>query len=58
MNTILDGKPSRSGVIGVCGGDEKKRVTTQNQQSLKAKKRDFIIQKCKTTGDVEVTIEN
>jgi len=35
MDTIWDRK---SEVIGRCGGDEKKRMTTQNQQKSNAKK--------------------
>ena len=33
MDKIWDGNPSKSEVIGRCGGDEKNGMTTQNQQS-------------------------
>ena len=38
MDNISDGNPSMSEVIGRCDGDEKKRMTTQNQQKSNAKK--------------------
>ena len=37
MDKIWDSNPSKSEVIGRCGGDETKRITTQNQQKLNAK---------------------
>ena len=36
MGTIWDRKPFE--VIGRCGGDEKKRMTTQNRQKSNPKK--------------------
>ena len=33
--------PSKSEVIGRCGGDETKRMTTQNRQNSNAKKRKY-----------------
>ena len=33
MDNIWDGNPSKSEVIGRCGGDEKNRMPTQNRQS-------------------------
>ena len=40
MSLITSGieNPSKSGVIGRCGGDEKTRMTTQNRQKSIAKK--------------------
>ena len=38
MDTIWYRNPSTSEVIGSCGGDEKKRMTTQNRQKSNAKK--------------------
>ena len=38
MDKIWDRK-LKSEVIGRCGGDEKNRMTTQNQQKSNAKKR-------------------
>ena len=37
MDKIWDRNPSKSEVIGRCGGDEKKRMTMQNWQMLNAK---------------------
>ena len=39
MNKIWYRNPSKSEVIGRCGGDEKTRMTTQNQQKSNAKKK-------------------
>ena len=33
MDNIWDGNPSKAEVIGHCGRDGKKRMTTQNRQS-------------------------
>ena len=38
MDTIWDRVPSKSKVIGRCGGDEKTRMITQNRQKSIAKK--------------------
>ena len=38
MDKIWDRNPSKSEVIGRCGGDEKKRMTTQNRKKSNAKK--------------------
>ena len=38
MDTIWDRIPSKSKVIGRCGGDEKTRMITQNRQKSIAKK--------------------
>ena len=38
MDKIWDRNPSKSEVICRCGGDEKNRMTTQNQQKSNAKK--------------------
>ena len=38
MDTIWYRNPSNSEVIGRCGGDKKKRMTTQNRQKSNAKK--------------------
>ena len=38
MDKIWDRNPSKSEVIGRCGGDGKKRKTTQNGQKSNAKK--------------------
>ena len=38
MDKIWYRNPSKSEVIGHCGGDEKKRMTTQNRQKTNAKK--------------------
>ena len=38
MDKIWYRNPSKSKVIGRCGGDEKKRMTTQNRQKSNAKK--------------------
>ena len=38
MDKIWYRNPSKSEVIGRCGGDEKKRMTTQNRQKSNAKK--------------------
>ena len=35
MDKIWYRNPSKSEVIGRCGGDEKKRMITQNRQKLK-----------------------
>ena len=37
MDKIWNRNLSKSEVIGYCGRDEKKRMTTQNQQMLNAK---------------------
>ena len=37
MDTIWYKNPSKSEVIGRCGGDEKTRMTTQNRQKSNAK---------------------
>ena len=37
MDKIWYRNPSKSEVIGRCGGDEKKRMTTQNRQKLNTK---------------------
>ena len=37
MDKIWYRNPSKSEVIGRCGGDEKKRMTTQNRQKSNAK---------------------
>jgi len=37
MEQILDRNPSKSEVIGHCGGDEKKTMFLQNGQKLNAK---------------------
>ena len=42
MDNIWDGNPSKSEVIGHCGGDEKTRMITQNRQKSNAKKKDYI----------------
>ena len=38
MDKIWYRNPSKSEVIGHCGGDEKSRMTTQNRQKSNAKK--------------------
>ena len=38
MDKILYRNPSKSEVIGRCGGDEKNEMTTQNRQKSNAKK--------------------
>ena len=38
MDKIWYRNPSKSEVIGRCGGNEKKRMTTQNRQKSNAKK--------------------
>ena len=38
MDKIWDRNPSKSEVIGRCGGDEKNRMTTQNRQKSNFKK--------------------
>ena len=38
MDKIWDRNPSKSAVIGHCGGDEKTEMTTQNRQMSNAKK--------------------
>ena len=38
MDKIWYRNPSKSEVIGRCGGDEKTRMTTQNRQKSNAKK--------------------
>ena len=39
--------PSKSVIIGRCGGDEKTRMTTQNRQKSNAKKKSlFVVIKC------------
>ena len=38
MDKIWYRNPSKSEVIGCCGGDEKKRMTTQNRQKSTLKK--------------------
>ena len=38
MDKLWIENPSKSEVIGRCGGDEKTRMTTQNQQSRTLKK--------------------
>ena len=38
MDKIWYRNPSKSEIIGRCGGDEKKRMTTQNRQKSNAKK--------------------
>ena len=40
MDKIWDRNPSKSEVIGRCGGDEK-RMTTQNRQMSNAKKKSY-----------------
>ena len=40
MDKIWYRNPSKSEVIGRCGGDEKTRMTTQNRQKSNAKKKD------------------
>ena len=37
MDKIWYENPSKSEFIGPCGGDEKKQMTTQNQQKSNAK---------------------
>jgi len=44
MDKIWDRNPSKSEVIGRCGGDEK-RMTTQNRQMSNAKKNKIVTQK-------------
>ena len=39
MDKIWYRNPSKSEVIGRCGGDEKPRMITQNRQKSKAKKK-------------------
>jgi len=39
MDKIWYRNPSKSGVIGRCGGDEEKRMTTQNRQKSNALKK-------------------
>ena len=38
IDNIWDRNPSKSEVIGHCGGDEKNRMATQNRQKSNAKK--------------------
>ena len=42
--------PSKSGVIGRCGGDDKKRMTTQNGQKSTLKKECQKWKVCQLTG--------
>ena len=46
MEKIRYINPSKSEVIGRCGGDENKRMTTQNRQNSKAKKNKTYINRC------------
>ena len=39
MDKIWYRNPSKSEVIGRCGGDEKKRMTTQNRHKLNTKEK-------------------
>ena len=39
MEQIWDKKSSKPEIIGRCGGDEKKRLTTQNRQKSNVKKK-------------------
>ena len=39
MDMIWDENPSKSDVIGRCGGDQKTRMITQNRQKSNAKKK-------------------
>jgi len=45
MLWIISGveNPSKSELIGRCGGDEKKRMTTRNRQKANAKKKEEAI---------------
>ena len=43
MGKILYRNPSKSEVIGRCGGDEKTRMTTQNRQKYNAKKKQHVL---------------
>ena len=38
MDKILNRNPSKSEIIGRCGGDDKNRMITQNRQKSNAKK--------------------
>ena len=38
MDKIWDGNPSKSEIIGRCGGDEKPRMITRDRQKSNAKK--------------------
>ena len=42
MDKICDRNPSKSEVISCCGGDEKKRMITQNRQKSNAKKKTLV----------------
>ena len=56
MDQIWDRNPSKSEVIGRCGGDEK-RMTTQNRQMSNAKKKKQLLKsfKTKSIGDNSYT---
>ena len=56
MDKIWDRNPSKSEVIGRCGGDEK-RMTTQNRQMVNAKKKKSLLKsfKTKSIGDNSYT---
>ena len=42
MDKIWDRNPSKSEVIGRCGGDEKKRMATQNRQKVERYKNNTV----------------
>ena len=41
MDKIWDGNPSKSEIIGRCGGDENTRMTTRNRHKSNAKKEKY-----------------
>ena len=41
MDKIWDGNPSKSEIIGHCGGDEKPRMITRDRQKSNVKKKGF-----------------
>ena len=54
MDKICDRNPSKSEVIGRCGGDEKKRMTTQNRKSRTLKNKKISPMSTKSNSIVKV----
>ena len=56
MDKIWYRNPSKSEVIGRCGGDEKNRMTTQNRQKSNAKKKNFKHHTCTHLLDLSIEV--
>ena len=54
MKSGIEKNPTKSEVIGRCGGDEKTRMTTQNRQKSNAKKQKNTCSNIEPTGSLGV----